>query len=405
MVTGLHTTFATFAGTIFAKTPDEALVDDEGDGGSDGGLIGAEDEQAFEDALARAGVQRGNHEMPGERGADGDVRGFFVANFTNHEHLGILPEQMPRGLGEVQSAGFIHFGLHDAGNDLFGGILDRDDVAAAEFGEELEARVNGRGLAAPGGAGQQEQTGSLPQEMFELGVRVLGEIEFAQLFSRGGTEKPQNNFFARHRRVSGDANIIRALDIAVINAPILRQGFLVGFEPREKFDPANDALGDGVGEFGHRRNHAIEAEGDLRGFPAHLQMNIARARTFGALDQRFQNLRRLSHRFVNFHRCRAVSHEDWTRRRQFHHGIFGAPSARLAGTIQLLSYGERSRLGCCSVRLAPNIGGVAITKRWVDFERLCEPRGAAHCARGGRAPPGPLPLIHFDSLLYTFNHL
>jgi hypothetical protein len=37
--------------------------------------------------------------------------------------------------------------------------------------------------------------------------------------------------------------------------------------------------------------------------------------------------------------------------------------------------GERSRLGCCSVRLAPNIGGMAITKRWINFERLCEPRG------------------------------
>jgi hypothetical protein len=26
-----------------------------------------------------------------------------------------------------------------------------------------------------------------------------------------------------------------------------------------------------------------------------------------------------------------------------------------------LLFGERRRLGCCSVRLAPNIGGVAIT--------------------------------------------
>jgi hypothetical protein len=47
--------------------------------------------------------------------------------------------------------------------------------------------------------------------------------------------------------------------------------------------------------------------------------------------------------------------------------------------------GERSRLGCCSVRLAPNIGGVAITKPWAGFERLYEPRGAAHCA-GGALP-------------------
>ena len=51
-----------------------------------------------------------------------------------------------------------------------------------------------------------------------------------------------------------------------------------------------------------------------------------------------------------------------------------------------LVLGEHARPGRCSVRLAPNIGGVAITKWWAGFERLCEPRGAAHCARGGRAP-------------------
>jgi hypothetical protein len=53
--------------------------------------------------------------------------------------------------------------------------------------------------------------------------------------------------------------------------------------------------------------------------------------------------------------------------------------------MQSLSW-EAQPPGCCSVRLASNIGGVAIAKRWASFERLCEPRGAAHCARGGRAP-------------------
>ena len=37
--------------------------------------------------------------------------------------------------------------------------------------------------------------------------------------------------------------------------------------------------------------------------------------------------------------------------------------------------GERSRPGCCSVRLAPNTRGVNGSKRWHNFVRSCEPRG------------------------------
>ena len=38
-------------------------------------------------------------------------------------------------------------------------------------------------------------------------------------------------------------------------------------------------------------------------------------------------------------------------------------------------FGERARLGRCSVRLAPNMDGVTNTKRLDNFERSCEPRG------------------------------
>ena len=40
-----------------------------------------------------------------------------------------------------------------------------------------------------GGSGQEQQAGGLPQKMFQLGVRVFGEIQFAQFFRRGGMEQ------------------------------------------------------------------------------------------------------------------------------------------------------------------------------------------------------------------------
>src|SRR6185437_14043510 len=101
-------------------------------------MVAAENEQTFKNTFTGAGVQRGNDEMPGKRSAYGDVRGLFVANFADDEHLRVLAQEMPRGFCEIQSAGFVDFGLHDAGNNLFGGGFDRDDVAPAEFGEKSQ---------------------------------------------------------------------------------------------------------------------------------------------------------------------------------------------------------------------------------------------------------------------------
>jgi hypothetical protein len=48
---------------------------------------------------------------------------------------------------------------------------------------------------------------------------------------------------------------------------------------------------------------------------------------------------------------------------------------------------ERSRPGCCSVPFAPITRVWEETMRWVYSARRCVGReGAAHCARGGRAP-------------------
>ena len=61
------------------------------------------------------------------------------------------------------------------------------------------------------------------------------------------------------------------------------------------------------------------------------------------------------------------------------------------GTIQSF-FGERSRLGCCSVRLAPNTSAWKNTKAWNCFERPRTPRG--------RGPLGPM---RVRSALQTYH--
>ena len=157
-------------------------------------MVGAQDEQAFEYALAGAGVQGGDDEVAGEGGADGDVGGFVIANLADDQHLRVLAEQVAGGFGEVEAAGFVDLGLHDAGDDLLDGVFDGDDVAAALGGEVAEAGVDGGGLAAAGGAGEQQQAGGLLEEAFEFGAGVGGEAQFGEGANAGGSKRRRTIF-------------------------------------------------------------------------------------------------------------------------------------------------------------------------------------------------------------------
>ena len=41
------------------------------------------------------------HQMPGQRGLRGDLGGFAVADFADHDHVRVLPQQRPQGRGET----------------------------------------------------------------------------------------------------------------------------------------------------------------------------------------------------------------------------------------------------------------------------------------------------------------
>ena len=228
--------------------------------------------------------------MPGERRAHCDAGGFVVAHFADDQHLWVLPEQVTRGLGEIQSARLVHFGLHHAGNNLLGRVFDGDDVAAAKLGEKAEAGVNRRGLAAARRAGEKQQPGSLAQKFFQFSAGVLRQFQFAEIFCGGGVEQPQHDFFPAHRGIGRNADVVPTAEFRAINPAVLRHGFLVSLELGEKFDPAEDAVGDVGGEFFHGSDHAIQTKSDFRRVPAHLEMHVAGSGAFGLLDELLQNL-------------------------------------------------------------------------------------------------------------------
>jgi hypothetical protein len=96
------------------------------------------------------GVQGAEHQVTGQSGADGDVGGFAVADFPDHDDIGILAQNVAQGAGEGEADLAVDLGLVDALDLVFDRILDRDDAAAG--GIDL-ADKGGEGGGFPGTGG------------------------------------------------------------------------------------------------------------------------------------------------------------------------------------------------------------------------------------------------------------
>ena len=82
-------------------------------------------------------MEGAEEEVPGQAGFDGDAGGFGVADFTDHEHLGILPQQGSQSSREGHSA--VGFDL-DLGNFVdvpFDRIFEGDDAFAGVFSVDI----------------------------------------------------------------------------------------------------------------------------------------------------------------------------------------------------------------------------------------------------------------------------
>src|SRR5690242_4603902 len=95
-----------------ADPPQQPLVEHQFNRRSDSRMVMTQNEQPFKNPFARTCVERGNHQVPSERSPHSEIGCLFVANLANHEHLGILPQQMACGFREIESLRLINFRLH-----------------------------------------------------------------------------------------------------------------------------------------------------------------------------------------------------------------------------------------------------------------------------------------------------
>ena len=101
-------------------------------------LVGGEDvEHAVEGARGVAGVEGAEHQVAGFRGGEGELDGFQVAHFTDHDDVGVFAQGAAQGFGEGFGVG-VDLALVDVAafgfEDVFDGVLEGEDVVLAVAG-------------------------------------------------------------------------------------------------------------------------------------------------------------------------------------------------------------------------------------------------------------------------------
>jgi len=73
-------------------------------------------------------VDGGENQVAGERRLDGDLRGFLVADFADHDLVRVVAQNGAQTAREGESLFLVHGNLGDAAELILDGIFDGDDL-------------------------------------------------------------------------------------------------------------------------------------------------------------------------------------------------------------------------------------------------------------------------------------
>src|SRR6185436_12150192 len=222
------------------------------------------------------GVQRGHHQVSRERGLHGDVRGFQVADFADHHHVRVLAQDGAQSAREGHLDLGVHLRLADAVDVVLDRILDRQDVARVVV-DALECRVQRRGLAGAGRAGDQEDAVRLVDQLVHLLLRARIHAERAELeAARLLVEQTQYDALAVTRGNRRDAHVDRATRDAQRDAAVLRQTLLRDIQLRHDLDTRDHQRSDRAPGLEHFAQYAVDAEAHDQAVLERLDVNIGR---------------------------------------------------------------------------------------------------------------------------------
>ena len=228
-------------------------------------------------------MQGAQHQVARQRRAHGDVGGFAVADFADHDDVGVLAQDRAQRLGEIEADVGLDGHLVDARHQVFHGVFHRLDVDLRRT-EVAQGAVERRSLAAAGGAREQDDAVRFLEDALEARQHVRFESDILHVHQqRVAVQDAQHELLAVDLGERGHAHVDDPPVDAVLEAAVQRQAPLGDVHVRQDLDAGDDA---GIERLGRRRNFAqdaVDAQADGHVLLVRLEMHVA-----GAVAHRLQ---------------------------------------------------------------------------------------------------------------------
>src|SRR5258708_6363549 len=112
-------------------------------------------DEAADDVGNVVGVDGGENEVAGECGLDGDLGGFLIADFANHDLVRVMSQDGAQAARKGETLFLVHRNLRDAAQLILDRIFDGDDFVLVGL-DLVDSRVERGGLSGTRGTRHQD---------------------------------------------------------------------------------------------------------------------------------------------------------------------------------------------------------------------------------------------------------
>ena len=267
----------------FADHAHQALGHDAVQGGNEVIGFDAHVDETADHVGHVVGVHRGEHQVAGERGIDGDLRGFLVADFADHDLVRVMAQNRTQAARKRQALFFVYRNLGDAADLIFDRVFNGDDLVFVVL-DFVDGRVERGGFARAGGAGDQHHAVGFLNVTAE--ANLVGPVEadhverqvpkfFAE---RLFVQHAKHGVLAVHRRHDRHAEVDEAPFVANPKTAVLRNPAFGDIQFAHDLDARKNG---GVPFLGQRLHgvlqHAVNAVLHHHFGAAGLDVNVTRA--------------------------------------------------------------------------------------------------------------------------------
>src|SRR5690625_6992492 len=222
--------------------------------------------------------------MPRQGRLNGNLGGFEVAHFTNHDDVRVLADDGAQRAGKIEPYGRLGLNLVDAFKLVFHRVFNRDDLALGRV-EPGQRGVQRGGFSRAGGPGDQNDAVRHFQLALKVFLNVFGKAQAGKIEHNGfAVENAHDHRFTVRGGHGGHAQVELLAAHPVHDAAVLGQAPLGDVEARHDLDARNDRSGRARRRGLDLLQNAVDAVAHLEAVFERLDVNVGGARFDRALQ-------------------------------------------------------------------------------------------------------------------------